>query len=250
MATMCDGDGTDCHPRVVVSDGGGVDDVVDWTLLCLDGGWVVDTGVRGRFSDVRLALTVGSPVVAARGSCAPRSSSRTLGTNGEDPGEDPCAASDGVSGESGDATASSSLVSVANDVISTSSGVDASATDDVAIRRGLLGCSRSHHDACRGRAQRLPGHRGRRRRGHRRGELAAVERVDAIFVVFTLRAGLGRDIARRYRVGHVAHRALGAGCDRSARLSHRASRLAWYVRRSARVDTDGDTHEANGLFLS
>jgi len=128
MATMCDGDGTDCHPRVVVSDGGGVDDVVDWTLLCLDGGWVVDTGVRGRFSDVRLALTVGSPVVAARGSCAPRSSSRTLGTNGEDPGEDPCAASDGVSGESGDATASSSLVSVANDVISTSSGVDASAT--------------------------------------------------------------------------------------------------------------------------
>jgi ATP-dependent RNA helicase len=80
--------------------------------------------------------------------------------------------------------------------------------------------------------------------------LDAVERVDAIFVVFTLRAGLGRDIARRYRVGHVAHRALGAGCDRSARLSHRASRLAWYVRRSARVDTDGDTHEANGLFLS
>ena len=136
MATMCDGDGTDCHPRVVVSDGGGVDDVVDWTLLCLDGGWVVDTGVRGRFSDVRLALTVGSPVVAARGSCAPRSSSRTLGTNGEDPGEDPGAASDGVSGESGDATASSSLVSVANDVISTSSGVDASA-DSMTSRSGV-----------------------------------------------------------------------------------------------------------------
>ena len=77
-----------------------------------------------------------------------------------------------------------------------------------------------------------------------------MERVDAIFVVFTLRAGLGRDIVRRYRVGHVAHRARGAGCDRSARLSHRASRFARYVRRSARVDTDGDAHEANGLFLS
>jgi hypothetical protein len=85
---------------------------------------------------VRLALTVGSPVVAARGSCAPRSSSRTLGTNGEDPGEDPGAASDGVSGESGVATASSSLVSVANDVISTSSGVDASG-DSMTSRSGV-----------------------------------------------------------------------------------------------------------------
>ena len=115
-----------------------------------------------------------------------------------------------------------------------------------ALLGGLVGRSRPHQDARRGRVHRLRGQRGGRR-GQPRG---VGEEEAVIFAVFlSLGGGLGRDIARRDRVGRVAHRARGFDVGRSTRLSHRASRNAERVRRIARVDT-GDTAIGQRLLYS
>ena len=100
METICAGDGTDRH-RVDVADVGV--DVACWTRRV----WA-DWGApfAARFPAAsRRARTLDS----ALGSCAPRSSSRTFGTNGEVEATARSGTVAGRSGDSGEATSSSTL---------------------------------------------------------------------------------------------------------------------------------------------